>query len=310
MPAFFNSQPRSYGKTSYHLFDLQLTSLGDDGREEPAIIGRFVQDSEITRSHTLAKDILVADPASMESATSARFVLILSSHTLIYIAETSYAPSLSKFRATMMMHILNAWKDRTDQMARDIKKSMSGDRKISLKDARAKARQELPLPTLEILELPSSARINDFLAQFDIIAQIKYRLIDPNHSSDFSKLIQQLRKAKEETGSKNLELIEKKPTEIKAIARQLEDATADGNVEANITGKTKDGGRLSGSNENFSYSYELDELPQDLDKGARNAYAHLQKLIRTGVVRVSNAVGNSRRKFEDITRRAKNNDYK
>lgn len=309
VPAFFNSPPRTYGKTTYHLFDLQLTNLNEDREEEPAIIGRFVQDSEITRSHTLASDTLVANPASMESATSARFALILSSHTLIYIAETSYAPSLSKFRATMMMHILNAWKSRTDQMAREIKASMSGGQKISMKDARASARQELPLPTLEILELPSSARIKDFLSQFDTIAAVKYRLIDPNHTSDFSQLIQQLRKAKEETGSANLELVEKKPTDKEALARQLEDATADGNVEADITGKTKDGGRLSGSNEQFSYSYELVDLPQNLGRGARNAYTHLRELIRTGVVRISDAVGNKRRKFEDITRRARTNDY-
>jgi len=308
-PAFFDAPPRIYGDNEYYIFDPKLTELGEGDSAQPAIVGRFVRNSELRRSHVLSGEALVPAPEAMSSATGAVFALLLETHTLLYVAATPSAPTLQHFRATILYHVSTYWQKYVEMTARElvVASKREGSRRLTLAEARVQARRALPQPTLEILPLPSSTQIEDFLSQFAKISFVRFRVIDSNHSIDGMGLVRQLRATKRATQSKSVELIERQPKDIKALTTQISNATGEGNVEAMVSGKSEDGATISGSNDKFSYSSEfsLSKTPLETASKAANKLA---ELVADGVLRLAKNAKAVHDKVEEIRKRARNDD--
>lgn len=291
-PAFFDSGPRSYGKSSKNslfLFDLKLADLGSNSIPEPVIAGRFVRDMDLTRSHVLRDDKLVPNPAEMESATSARFVLILSSHTLLYVPETPYAPSLGTFRSTIQFHLSKAWSKYIKSEAR--RKRKLDPRGPTIREITLALMEEVPRPELNIHELPGHISIRDFLQKFQKINRVEYRIDDTNHTTDFLPLVEQLRTQKQATESDKIIIVERNPKNIPALSKQLHGALRDGNVNATITGKAVNGGTISGSNEEFRLLVPLGNVPQSMNGFIKSIFIKFRGLVDGGEVRVQRPGG-------------------
>lgn len=222
----------------------------------------------------------------MESATSAKFVLILSTHTLLYVTETPYAPPTSMFRSNIQHHLNWSWKNFINQKAKKSHTELNANKprseRISLKEIKIKLTKEFPRPELEINELPTQLSINDFLDKFQKINKVEYRIFDTNHSPDFTPLLRQLRQEKAATESSKIIVIENNPKNKDGISKQLHDATADGNVKAIVEGKNMDGGKLKGSNDKFRISLPLENIPHQIRSFGRFVLARYSQMLSDG----------------------------
>lgn len=302
-PAFFDSAPRTYANNTFYLFDLAFVNVGTKSLVEPVIAGRFVRDMGLTRSHVLRESQLIPDKNSMESATSARFVLVLSSHTLLYIPDTPHAPPLAMFRSTIQYHLSKAW-------AKYIKVETKRQRKANpkgpkLREIYIKLAEETPPPELELIELPSSISIKQFLDKFKEIDRVEYRINDTNHSIDFSPLINDLRAQKQATESKQIILVESKPKNRDALTKQLDDVTRAGNVDAKISGKGKNGGKITGSNEEFRISVPLADVPTQMGQFIRAVYTKFTGLVKGKEIYVQRTSGIAENKLLEIATQSK-----
>lgn len=297
-PAFFDSPPRSYAKNSFYLFDLEFLDVGRGKFSEPVIAGQFVRDMGLTRSHVLRNNKLIPDKNSMESATSARFVLILSSHTLLYVADTPHAPPLGLFRSTIQHHLTASWKKFIKAESKKQRKANKNGE--TLREIALKLAKEVPPPELNLIELPSSISIQQFLAKFKEIDRVEYKINDTNHSIDFSPFISSLRDQKNVTESKQIVVVESKPKNRSALTQQLDAITRDGNVDAKISGKATTGGKISGSNENFKMSAPLTEVPSQMKKFIRAAYSKFAELVNNKEITVQRATGTAADKLRNV----------
>lgn len=305
-PAFFESPPRSYARNVFHLFELEFKHIGDSRLPEPYIAGRFVRDTDLTRSHVLRDDQLIPDSSRMESATGARFVLLLSSHTLLYVPETPHAPPLAMFRSTMQFHLKKAW-------ASYIKAEVKRLKRANLKGPKARELyialvEQIPPPDLTLLELPSSISIDQFLARFKQIDRVEYRINDTNHSLDFMPLVNELRSHKQSTDSTEIIVVESKPKNREALSQQINEATRAGHVDAKVSGRSLEGGKIIGTNEEFRISIPLGILPAQLGKFVRVAYNKFKRLSENGEIQVSRTQGGNVKKLEEIARQCESLD--
>lgn len=305
--SFFESPPRVIRNNEFYLFELEYINAGSDSNPEPVISGQFVRNTDLKRSHILRETRLIEDSDKIESATSARFVLILSTHTLIYVTETPNAPPIAMFRSTMQYHLTKAWADYIKAESRrvfkeTIKKNESG-KKTRLRDVVLKIMEESPKPELEIKPLPSHLSVKTFLDQFESISSVEYKISDTNHSPDLTPLLGQLRDQKQATNSQKIVVIESKPKNKSAVADQLVQVTADGNVEAKVVGKTSTGGKVIGTNDEFNLSIPFEELSVlgNVKNFVRTALYKLNHLISTEQIVVHSAPRSTKDKILAIT---------
>ncbi len=309
-PAFFNSPPREFRGNNFYLFNLEFMDAGIEKSPNPVIIGRFVRDTNLQRNYVLRESILIEDEDEIESATAAKFILILSTHTLIYVTETPYAPPISMFRSTIQYHLNKSWAMHLKQVAKERQRqknsNATSDKKTSLRDELLKLIDEIPKPDLEINELPTQLSIKNFLDKFKTIDKVEYRILDTNHTTDFTPLIKQLREQKTATNSTQIIVIENKPKNKGAVASQLHDSVADGNVKAIINGISKSGGKIKGSNDMFSLSIPLEGLPSSMIGFAKQVLLKYKSLISNGDILVHNPKNTD--KLKSITPKKKLDD--
>ena len=98
IPAFVLRRGERRFKDGRYFFDaVEIVNLSSDtSMQELAICGRFVKDM-IVRSEQRWDTVagtLVTEARKLETAPSAVFVLLLASHKLIYLLETTSAPGL------------------------------------------------------------------------------------------------------------------------------------------------------------------------------------------------------------------------
>lgn len=303
--AFFDSPPRKFSNNEFYLFELEYINAGSLSEPNPVISGLFVRNTDLKRSHILRETKLIEDLDKIESATSARFVLILSTHTLIYVTGTPNAPPIAMFRSTMQHHLNKAWSNylklESKSIFKEINKSKKFGEKTRLRDILLNLIFETPKPELEINPLPSQLSIEAFLEQFDSITSVEYKISDTNHTPDLTPLLSQLRAQKEATESQKIIVIESKPKNISGVAHQLADITADGNVEAKIIGKTATGGKVTGTNDKFNLSIPFDTVASNTKVFIKAAISKLHYLISSNQIVVHSAPTRIKGKLFAIT---------
>lgn len=301
-PAFFESPPRKYGNNTFYFFDLSITDSGDGIKPEPVLSGRFLRDMNLRRSHKLEGENIVPDKNQMESATFARFVLVLSTHTLLYVPETSFAPPVSMFASTIAFHLKKRWAKYVIEIAKNRRKD---DKTKTLLEWRTEVVSEHPAPELKIVELPSNTEIDKSVKKFSKIDQVKYVVNDTNHSLDFSPLINGLREQKDKTKSSSLVVIEKSPKNKSAITKQLSDVIKDGNVEAELKGLGINGEKLTCSNDDMKISVSFGKMPAAMSRFITQAVTIFQGLIDSKEINVTKAPSNYKQTLSEIASKRK-----
>lgn len=260
IPAFTkDTYVRSYGKrTHYHFFEVELLNMAQDG-EPPMLVlaGQFVKETELTRHQVFdEKRGLIKDEQSMRSSPSAFFVLILNNHRLIYFPETPHAPDLNAFRVTAENFLRR-------QHEEFIKALYDGSREAELPPTKKSLFEAHPRPTLEVVHLTGKVGIAQFLRRFENLKRINFRVVKPNDDINAGEILGQVRDLSDALKSTNTKVTASSPDglDINAAIEAVTEATASGNQDVSVSGVDADGNALSGNNEKFKLSAEIDNIP-------------------------------------------------
>lgn len=260
IPAFTkDTYVRSYGKkTHYHFYETELMNLAEDN-DNPIMVlaGRFVKQTELTRTQIYDDEKgLVQDEASLLSAPSAFFVLILNNHRLIYFPETPHAPDINAFRVTALQFLRQRHKEYIDRRYEKTRGDDEPPTKKSLYEAH-------PRPTLEVVPLTGKADIAGFLRRFEKLKKINFRVVKPNDDLHAGDILGQVRELSDALGSTNTKVTASSGDglDIPAAIEAVTEATGSGNQDVSVSGVDTNGNALSGNNEHFRLSAEIESVP-------------------------------------------------
>lgn len=294
IPAFTkDTYVRSYGKkTHYHFYETELMNLAEEN-DDPIMVlaGRFVKQTELTRTQIYDDEKgLVQDEASLLSAPSAFFVLILNNHRLIYFPETPHAPDINAFRVTAEQFLRQQHKEYIDRRYEKTRSDEEPPTKKSLYEAH-------PRPSLEVVALTGRADIATFMRRFEKLKKINFRVVKPNDDIHAGDILGQVRELSDALGSTstNLTASSGDGLDIPAAIEAVTEATGSGNQDVSVSGVDTNGNALSGNNEHFRLSAEIDNVPIKKDSLVKRLVDKFTDLKLAGSINAPKADANPKR---------------
>jgi len=285
LPAFADPNlKRPYGSTNYFFFDTKLSEFEnpDPDAQVPLMVlyGQFIKDTILTRTQVFSPDVgLVTDEESIPSAPSAFFALILNNHKLVYLPETSHAPSLGTFGSTVQYFLRVKHREYINAL---YEQARHGEEPKTKKALYA----EIPTPEIEVLPLASRASIEQFLGAFDKLTRLEFRILDTNQELQMLGTYQQLRLMKEAVHAQNTRLTHSSTTGLdkdQAI-EQVHASAATGNQAVQMAGTAHDGTKLCGDNNNFQLRVPCDQLSSVPARRAEQMVQLYQRQVEQGIL--------------------------
>lgn len=295
---------RSYGKTHYHLYEVELLTLDQAARPPVmALAGRFIKDTELRRYQIFDDKLgLVRDEQSMRSAPSAFFVLILNNHRMVYFPETPHAPDLRAFEATVRHFLIKRHQEYIDELyeqsQREFEVAQRG-RKITKKALR----EAHPRPTLEVVPLTGADSIEQFVRRYGMLKQIDFRLVRPNDDIDAGELFGEIRQLSENLNANRTKVTAANSDDGLDLDNAIEtitEATASGNQDVTLNGVDHDGNKLSGNNHNFQVSAPIEDVPAGKQALAASLYNALLGLVASGTLQLPQQQPEQAAKMQDL----------
>tara|TARA_A100001015_G_C14879019_1_gene667581 strand:- start:114 stop:1109 length:996 start_codon:yes stop_codon:yes gene_type:complete len=284
IPAFVDDKMiRSYGRTHFFFYETKLVVL-DDNPEQPVmgISGRFIKNTQLTREQIFDREKgLVQDEASMPSAPSAFFILVLDTHRLIYFPETAHAPDLSAFRSTALSFIRKKHSDFINRRYVELRKS---ENKVTKKQLNI----DHPSPTLEVVPISGDDEISEFVRRYGVLKKIEMRLIEPNDEIDGKELFDDIRSylGPLNPDTTKLEIRNSDGLDIDEAVPKIKEATETANQEVKLSGTDQDGNRLTGDNHSFKVGAPIETIPPTRKGLTDKLYSTFQSLKTSGVIKV------------------------
>lgn len=284
-PAFFDDTLiRTYGKTThYHFYDVfQINFNDNNATPEIAICGHFIKDTTLSRTQIFdEKKGLVRDERTMRSSPSSFFVLVLSNHKLIYFPETPHAPDLTAFKSTVADFLRRKRKEFINSQFRMAETSEQG---ITKKELGA----SYPPPEVKIVPLTGIDDIDAFVDRFAKLQRMEFYLLKTNAEIDGEKVFRGAKEFLDELEPKSTKLITSKPDgfDSEQAKKVILGATAAGNQEIILRGMDEEGNKLSGNNDNFKITSEIEVVPPNKKRFARNLFRIFSGLIENGAIRI------------------------
>lgn len=288
LPAFTDDTLiRSYGKGRTHFFfyETQIVELEKNDREPVlAITGRFIKNTQLSREQIFDPDKgVVKDTASLATAPSAFFMLILNSHRLIYFPETAHAPDLKSFKSTAIAFIKKKHKDFIHQQYIQYKETENPVTKKQLV-------QTHPHPSLEVIPISGDEDIEKFVRRYGVLKKIEFKVVQPNDEIDAGEMFNEIREF----------LGPMQPTDTKLIASRSEgfdldealprikDASETANQEIKLSGKDTEGNDLKGDNHEFKVGAPIEPLPVTRQTLTDKLFSTFKELIANGTIKTGN----------------------
>lgn len=290
---------RSYGRTHFFFYDTKL-SVEDRDSDEPTILisGQFIKNTQLTREQIFdAEKGIVQDDASIASAPSAFFVLILNNHRLIYFPETAYAPTLDTFRATVERFLNIKHKKFIDTVYEE---HVSDENKVTKKSL-----YEIhPRPTLDVIAITGDEEIEDFVRRYSVLKKIEFRVVRPNDEIDGGEIFNEIRDFVNPINPTSTKLVTASSDGLdieKAIPR-IKLATDTANQEIKLTGIDEDGNDLKGDNHEFKIGAPIEPLPATRQGLLRKLLGTFNSLKSDGTIKVGERDPSVREKILELVR--------
>lgn len=284
IPAFkTRTESRKHGKSSYFFYETELVVL-EKNQVPPvlAIAGTYIKDTVLSREQTYDPIAgITRDEATMPSAPTAFFLLILNNHKLVYLPETSYAPDLNSFKRTVLHNL----KKQHDTFVRGIySSSKEQSTKITLKSIE----EQHPQPSLDIVPITGDEQLEAFVNRYSKLKSVELHILKTNHEMDGATVFQELKKQIEpmEADTSRLKISSKDGLEKQATIDTVKAATKTGNQRAIFRGEDSEGNNLDGDNSNFSISSPVDEIPNNKSDLIGKLYKRYKELVESGVITI------------------------
>jgi hypothetical protein len=288
IPAFTDATlERTYGDTSYFFLDVNVVPITSNGEQLLTIGGRFVKNTEVSREQIFDKTKgLVRDPKALRSAPSAVFSLILNNHKLIYHPEVPGAPNLSEFRVTCANFIKAKHLAHINELyvaSKDVR--LENGKKITKRSLY----KEFPIPSIEIVALPSGTSLRDFLGKYKKLTKVSIRILDTNHELDFNGFFDDVRETKNIFSADRAELTYSALDGIdkaKAVG-PLETLTQTGNSDVTLIGSDVHGDKITGNADEFKVTVPVNDMPKEIPAATRRLVGVFNKMVAEGVVTIA-----------------------
>lgn len=277
IPAFFSDTlVRTYGDTTFYIYEPQWIDLGSDGQSDLAIIGRFVKDTLLKREQIIDNGKLLGDYDEMQSAPSAFFVLMLRDHRLLYFAETPFAPDLGAFGSTMQIFMRRVWRQHLQDL------HGNSDLQKTHKELRA----ENPMPLLNVMPVAKSGRIEKLMENFSRIERIRFRLIRPNQETDASEVFQSVRDRFQPLKPARIDvnIAESEGLDKSESISAVKEAAAGLNTDIVVSGVDDEGNRIKADNNEFALKIPIESPPASERPLAKALYKEFIKQVAAEAV--------------------------
>ncbi len=287
VPAFLLPLTRTWGESSYFLYDVNVVDLAPDTvKGVTAVAGRFVKNTVLRSEQVFSDGVLAANNQKIKSAPSAFFVLLLEQHKLIYCSEFKGAPSVDTFRSTLQQFINRAHAKYLEAVY-DQRSAEAAAQTSVTKERVTKAALlvEFPRPTLEIVPLASHESIAEFIGRFKALQSLSIRLIKPNNEINNEGFFDALRGNSDKLRSSTSTLTYRNADGLsKSTAVDHAEAAADGNAELKFSGKDQSGQQISGSNEDFRVVRFIQGLPTKTIAAAKRLFQEFSSARGSGLI--------------------------
>lgn len=295
-PAFSNPEPRytrSYG--TFYLLDPELIRIGD----EVFVSGRFVRDTTLERELILEDGVLKSSKAELEAAFSARFILRLSTHTLVWVAESRHAPSIASFHATIGKSLGQHWKNYIEHL---LWEKYPNHKRTERGEIRAALMEKFPMPVLDIVPYPSEQSVAGFLSKISVLTEVTYRVVDPNPHYDGAETGAILLGLKQNLAARRatLKLNDPDGLDQEAAAQQIVELNGSGIIETQVKGKGPHGENITGDSESMQVKVQVDPLPDDTIEATDILKNTLEEQEQAGVLKVGKVTDHVRNALERI----------
>lgn len=300
IPAFVTGGQRMYAESRYIIQETTIENFGTESNPALVLVGRFINDTTMKRQQVLRAGKIVKSPATLESAPSAAFALVLDTHKLIYLPEAPHAPALSAFRATIAHLLTKRHKVFLDAVYADAE---GRRRKIT----RKQLIEKYPYPSLEIVPMSSTQDFEKFLAQFKILQQVRIDLIDTNNEVDGLDLVQAARSIKDGVNAKGVSIAYRNPKGLlpsHALDR-FGIIANEGNTKLTLIGKDKAGDKLDGNNDKFKMAIPIETDSSDPIEIGRELFGTFKKKIKSGLLEIKLPSAEVREKIVKLARKLK-----
>ncbi len=282
LPAFLDkSLVRSYGSSQFFFYETELVELYR-ARDELVlgVSGRFIHNTLLMREQIFVpRRGVIRDEATLPSAPSASFLLVLNNHRLIYFPETAHAPDLSVFRSTLLHFLKYKHKEFINK---EYERLRQLEQRVTKKDLNLTH----PFPSLELIPISGGEEIERFLKRYKILKKIDFRLITPNDEIDGAELFDDVRTYFSNLEPETMKIEAKNPKglDIPSALPVIKAATATANQEVKLTGVDYDGNDLRGDNKEFQVSAPIDPIPATRSGLIQKLYSVFSELQASGVI--------------------------
>lgn len=255
IPAFLdNDFVREHRKTNYFFLDQEIIEVEHAGKRQGVLVGRFVKDTLLVSAQEWdqSKKAIIQKAAQIPTAPSAVFALILNTHRMVFLHETSYAPTLKNFEVTLES-ALRKQHDRYLDSLIDEKFPDTPKRNRERSRYAKQLRASIPRPDVEVRPLSSIGDVKNYIAKFSALYSISIELGKTNHDIDSSEFLKTFRGQSELiSGTGKMQFADKqngldKQQSIKlAVA-----ATEQGINTVTVEGIDSNGEKIKGTNEDL-----------------------------------------------------------
>lgn len=238
-------------------------------------LGQFIKNTTLSREQIFKDgEGIVRSKAELATAPSAFFVLILSNHRLIYLAETRDAPDIKTFKSTVLQFVKIKYSEYIDQLHEEGKGT-----KVSLK-------RIIKEPTLEIIPLTGKEGISDFIDRYKTLRRIEFNIIIPNDEIDAQQMFDAIRGLSQDVDARKTQLIaqNKNGLDKEKVKEEIESATEKGNQTVRVSGVDYEDQRLVGNNDEFKISTYLDKPEHTKIGKARQLWNIFEGFVSTNML--------------------------
>jgi hypothetical protein len=295
-------------KGEYFFLDTKIIVLKDDKTNpELGITGRIVKNTKLKREQIFSKEGgLVEKAGELETAPSSTFLLVLSNHRLILCQETTGAPNIQNFQSTSQYCLSARYKEFIQEEYDKDKGEKEKNDKFSARTKKALTEQT-PRPFLRITPLPDKQDLNSFVGRFKHIDELTIKLLPTNNEDiDNDDFWASLDTVGNEMNSKRTALKFSNTKEglnpVQAL-KQTSSATSLGNSEVKFKGYDEQGDTIKGSNDDFSLTIELEDIPKDIERAAQVKYGQFMHLVQSQVIKLPHLVDHAAEKVKSIFER-------
>jgi hypothetical protein len=277
LPAFLSDFRRNFRNGQYFFHEVQVLELDNYYETQPALClaGRFIKDTQLKREQRYEQetDSLIEDEQTLQSSPSSIFVLILNEHRLLYLRETSYAPPIAAFQATVKEFVSRTYRDFLNNLYDETQNpNISGN---------------YPPPELEILPLSSSSNLRQFIEQYETLESVEVRFVKTNSYLDndpFLRIMRERRSSIE--ASVTVLRHENKTTGLdkEAAIAQTQEVASQANSRLKFRGRDKENNILVGSNEDLKIQVPVQSVPDEVPGASERMVSVYKTLLEQKTV--------------------------